>query len=124
MYEIQVLMAAANNDLPALQQFLNTRTDRNSVKLGRYPDIDCQEDGWGNTPLHLAVLSGHPAAAQMLLNYGANPHATNDRGLNPFQNRELFFGGGFEEQYMLEQAQATGQPAPFDPYGDNFCYYQ
>jgi ankyrin repeat protein len=122
MYEIQVLKAAANNDLQSLGQFLSYRTNPNAVALGRYPDINCQENVWGNTPLHMAVLSGHKAAAQVLMHHGANSYILNHRGLDPFQNWDFFFGGGFEQQYQQEQMEAGGQPAPFNPHDDNYYY--
>lgn len=119
MREIELIRAAANNDLPALQQLLGLRNDPLMVSAGRYPDIDAQEDLYGNTALHLAKLCNHHQAAQMLANAGVRTDILNDRGCDAFGNQYAVFQQA--EQQLLGQHMA-GDVQPFDPHCGDFSY--
>ena len=59
--------AARNGRLHVIQFLIDANKD----------DVD-KPSGDGTTPLHLALYGGHLAAAQLLIQNGADPHATNE----------------------------------------------
>jgi hypothetical protein len=56
------------------------------LRRGADPNVaSIAEGSRGNTPLHYACFLEKPKHADTLLEYGANPYAKNEHGLNPFQ---------------------------------------
>ncbi len=56
------------------------------LRRGADPNAVATSDGSrGNTPLHYACFLEKLKHAEALLEYGANPYATNEHGQNPFQ---------------------------------------
>lgn len=73
------LFYAVEHTLPVeiLKALLRRGADPNAVALS--------EGSRGNTPLHYACFLEKLKHAEALLEYGANPYATNEHGQNPFQ---------------------------------------
>ena len=57
------------------------------LKAGANPNI---KDNDGNTPLHVAAVSGQTEAITALLKAGANPHIKNNAGHRPIDIARLF----------------------------------
>ncbi len=55
-------------------------------------------DEAGRTPLHLAVINGHPGAVRLLLRHGADPRSRDDEGNAP---RGVAFASGHDEVVEL-----------------------
>jgi ankyrin repeat protein len=76
-----LLKACEVEDLEVVELLLSYGADANFLEKGG----DCEQDYNPNnpTPLHLAVFRGHPSLVDILLDFNANPRATDIWGATP-----------------------------------------
>lgn len=77
---IDLISAGLNNDLVKLNHLLN---------MGINPDF--QEDIFGMTTLHYAIMHGHVEAVRILIDYGADSEVKNTRGVTARELSYEFF---------------------------------
>lgn len=77
---IDLISAGLNNDLVKLNHLLN---------MGIDPDF--QEDIFGMTTLHYAIMHGHVEAVRILIDYGADSEVKNTRGVTALELSYEFF---------------------------------
>lgn len=79
-----------------------------AAALGADPSAADVADDAGNTPMHLAAARGHARAVRLLAAAGADPEATNRRGLTP---RQAARASGFPAlQRWMRRRPAAAQP--------------
>ena len=140
-----LMMAVARQQLAVVASLLNTRRPKVDVNMakssgftalfyavekatpailqallrrGADPNVAVLQDGSrGNTPLHYACLLERAKQAEMLLEYGADPLATNEHGQTPLQvlpanavrSVKLSLKNAFEAAYNKQQQQKQTQ---------------
>lgn len=67
------------------------------------PFVSCIQDRVGNTPLHLAIESGHAEAAVALIEGGADRDRGDSEGVRP---EEIEGVGGVEAKRVREYSQS------------------
>ena len=85
--------------------------------------MNYHEGIYGNTALHFAMQSGHHDAADLLISYGADRNAINNKELTPDDVFKLLQSDYFEDQFQQQQLEALGNITPYDPYDSNYCSY-
>jgi uncharacterized protein len=82
-------------------------TNRLRSLLGKHPDLVCTYSADGFTPLHLAGFFSQPAAAEELLNNGADPNAVATNGSKLAVINSAAASGNAEVVKMLLRAGAN-----------------
>jgi ankyrin repeat protein len=69
---LALIMAAEHQRLDVIDQIVRAGTP-----------VDSPDPTWGRHPLRVAAENGRPASVRRLLDHGADPHLTDDRGRTP-----------------------------------------